>query len=58
MHRVTQSSSGGGGGDFCLRNGKKKNELLAVTRWNFNGRYAGLLERRAVGQQETPNLVI
>jgi hypothetical protein len=31
---------------------------ITVTRWNFNGRCASLLERRAVGQQDTPNLVI
>jgi hypothetical protein len=36
------------GGSF-FRNCTKSNELLAVTHWNFNGRYASLLERRAVG---------
>jgi hypothetical protein len=48
-HRLTQSSVGGGGGKFFFRNCTKSNELLVVTRGNFNGRYASLLERRAVG---------
>jgi hypothetical protein len=56
-HRVTQNSIGGWG-EFFSRNCTKSNELLAVTRWNFNGLYVSLLERRAVGQQDTPNLVI